>query len=273
MKRKATIDAWERKLAAIDDKDTENHDRDALATKKRRLNEGSNSVIPRPNFDPQPLALRRNSVASVPPSPVVISLDETQEEILPSQVTRAPPSVLNTPRSQHNLYLPSPVSSPSEPPAIANAPDVLAADDNNAPTHLEPVAEAPPAARFLEKALVWFARPRGIRRRAPAAKWERSISRERRLHSVDSLLMGCGWALDVHDHAQDERTWVDRGVIFVDDGEGAGKEWMAFVVKTLEERRASLGGKKSLKPIWIFDSAAWTCTDGNFETRALYRMD
>lgn len=123
-----------------------------------------------------------------------------------------------------------------------------------------------PGRNFLDNALVWFARPcRGF---SVTTTWSllSSISRRQRLHSIESLLLGCGWDVNSHEAVA---KW---GVIFVDTNGPAGKEWKGHILKTIEERRLALPFGQPRKPIWIFDVKSWNFERDDIESYALYRL-
>jgi hypothetical protein len=122
-----------------------------------------------------------------------------------------------------------------------------------------------PGMAFLEHALVWFAKPSG----RSDLSWKNCVPQQQRLHSVNSLLTGCGW------HTDDRGSvWAERGVIFVDESDEMGKTWKSYAMKAIEERRARLttiGPSKSLprKPIWVFDIKTWTFGNCDIQSQAL----
>ncbi|KAL0953402.1 hypothetical protein HGRIS_004641 [Hohenbuehelia grisea] len=70
-----------------------------------------------------------------------------------------------------------------------------------------------------------------------------------KLHSLESLLVGCGWAEDTTRHVYEGCQWVNKGVIFVED-----EAWLSYVRQAFTQRKAALGGRVgSSKPIWVFD--------------------
>jgi DNA ligase-4 len=124
-----------------------------------------------------------------------------------------------------------------------------------------------PGMVFLEHALVWFAKPSGCASGSSYWSWKNSFPRQQRLHSVESLLTGCGW------HIKDPSSaWAKRGVVFVDESDMMGKKWKSYAMEAIEERRARLTiirPSQSRKPIWIFDIKTWTFGKCDIQSHAL----
>lgn len=117
---------------------------------------------------------------------------------------------------------------------------------------------------FLLSSLVWLAKPCG----SSCPSWRPSsgqiVPQGHRVHSLETLLIGCGWSED-----GGCCEWVQRGVIFVDHD----KTWKEYIRKRLEETKARG------RPIWVFDckilayDALARVGEGEVEKQALYVMD
>ena len=123
---------------------------------------------------------------------------------------------------------------------------------------------------FLEHALVWFAKSSDHSSGPSHWSSNNSIPRQQRLHSIESLLTGCGWDIDDAGSA-----WAKRGVIFVDESDDMGKEWMSYTMEAIEERQARLINSKALsrKPIWIFDIKTWALGTCDIQNHALHCLE
>lgn len=80
--------------------------------------------------------------------------------------------------------------------------------------------------RQWKESLVWFAPQAGKDLFAcpSVAAWKKRIPRERRLHSLDSLLMGCG-----------EGRYGKQGVIIVDECDENGTKWKEVIAERVGE--------------------------------------
>ena len=126
-----------------------------------------------------------------------------------------------------------------------------------------------PRMDFLEQALVWFAKPSGCTSRPAVWSWKNSIPRQQQLHSIESLLAGCGWHADGAGSA-----WVTRGVVFLDESDDMGNKWKSYavnVIEHLQKTHKAISSLKSLarKPIWIFDIKSWTLEECDIQRHAL----
>lgn len=128
-------------------------------------------------------------------------------------------------------------------------------------------APSSPGMAFLENALVWFAGP--SRKSTPShnGALKRSIPRRQRLHSLESLLLGCGWHAEAH-----ESPWAVCGVIYIDGSDAVGTEWKGHVLKVLQERQASVPAGGARRPIWVFDSKRWQFDEDKIEAQALWQL-
>jgi len=101
--------------------------------------------------------------------------------------------------------------------------------------------------KFVQDAFVWFAQPCN----APRPYWRPPIKDllvgANRVHSLESLLVGCGW-----EDAVSSR--MKFGVIFVDDSTFDGQCWKEYALKTLQERHMLLEPDTKRKRIWVFDA-------------------
>jgi DNA ligase-4 len=130
-----------------------------------------------------------------------------------------------------------------------------------------------PIVKFIQDAFVWFAQPCN----APCPTW-RPPTKELlvgayRLHSLESLLAGCGWQAQ---EVTPSRT--KHGVIFIDDSTIHGRSWKDYALKTLQERHELLTPDMKRGGIWVFDAkllgyAALETTEGEVEHLAPWRFD
>lgn len=107
---------------------------------------------------------------------------------------------------------------------------------------------------LLTDAFVWFAKPRRGVAQPQMASLYRAVPSEQRLHSLESLLFGCGW----HPDELTGCDWIRRGVIFVDDSDDTGKHWKRYTLEKLEERKEIICREKKVeeirgKSIWVLD--------------------
>lgn len=126
--------------------------------------------------------------------------------------------------------------------------------------------------QFLEKAVVWLARPSN----APRPLWRvpshEIIPRGQQVHTLESLFAACGWNSSIDSSAErDDQMpvvsgcdWAHRGVVFVDDsvsGQDGMCDWKIYPLgRMLERKKAMLdldggistSGPTRAKPIWVF---------------------
>lgn len=104
-----------------------------------------------------------------------------------------------------------------------------------------------PIVRFLRDAFVWFAQPFNSPRPTWRPATQNFLAASSRLHSLESLMLGCGWQGGVAGR-------MKYGVVFVDDSSASGKSWKAYALKMLQDKHASLAPGISVMPIWVFES-------------------
>ena len=119
-----------------------------------------------------------------------------------------------------------------------------------------------PGMKFIQDSLVWFADRRISVSASLALK--KAVPRQRRLHSVESLLRGCDWHVD-----SPQVISAERGVVFVDDT----MEWRDTVLRLIEERRSKLSPNRPRKTIWVFDIHTWDFEREDVEGHAICRLD
>ncbi|KAF8074808.1 hypothetical protein FPV67DRAFT_1777589 [Lyophyllum atratum] len=285
-KRKATSDLWEGRLAAMDGRArarirrspspsplglpqatgvsggsprqtpgssttrfNNTHPRTSSSAPPLQITRGS-ATPAQPTIKPQPLATKTNLGTYMP------TFTSSQERKLNLEITRfSPPSA---PEKTQTSATPSKAAAPvpAVVPLIINPPTSSVDHSTTA------------GSRFLKNALIWFAKPRG--KSSPSSNWtlKSSVCRGQQLHSVESLLTGCGWCVDACGS-----TWADKGVIFVDESDAAGKDFADQSLRTIQERLLPLPAKGSRKTIWIFDTRSWTFDRENIEGQALHRLD
>jgi len=76
--------------------------------------------------------------------------------------------------------------------------------------------------------LIWLAQPAGVHHHPSFCMiaWKKRIPRERRLHSLDSLLLGCGWATGA--------TSGRQGIILVDECSDNWDKWKTLVLEKVK---------------------------------------
>lgn len=123
---------------------------------------------------------------------------------------------------------------------------------------------------FLASALVWVAKPRegGGSSHSSHRSRVRTLPHGQRIHSLESLLAGCGWSKGVLGSS-----WVERGVMFVDVSTVEGNKWKDYALEVVEQRRRSLPSEQARKPIWIFDLKTWSLSMEGHHRTALYLLE
>ncbi|RDB20889.1 DNA ligase [Hypsizygus marmoreus] len=260
LKRKATAEVWEERFATMDGRswtrENSSVEEDIRTPSPKRVRTKIDHLRTPPVTGSQvkpatrPLGPRTNAMSGV--STPTVAVDEDQSLVL--QITS--PVVSQKPdKSRMPLR--------ASPPMPTLAYDVFMPQAKSCEETLRSVESVPASgSKFLENALVWFAKPRG---KSTGSKI--SVPRTQRLHSLESLLLGCGWSMTLG-----EAIWAERGIIFVDDSCEAGTRWKEHVLKTIQKRRDSLPGGQARKPIWIFDTTSWSC-ENEVESRALHRLN
>ncbi|KAF8159724.1 hypothetical protein B0H34DRAFT_704613 [Crassisporium funariophilum] len=104
----------------------------------------------------------------------------------------------------------------------------------------------PPPEASQSSTMCWFAQSaNGGSRSCPNwAKWKKLIPRTQRLHSLDSLLLGCGWTADV------AQTEIERGIIVLELCAEAGSQWKGPVLETLLKMQTN--ARLNRAPILVF---------------------
>jgi DNA ligase 4 len=228
LKRKAETELWEERLASLDGRKVENR------SMKVNMNSSTKITQPVPK-----IALQ--AVTNIPlKTKVIIDLCSPDSE---TPITKTP--VMNKAfEGPENRYL---LSQPS------------------LKGTLSPTMSPPLSLLFWKNTVVWS--PRYQRRddiSISDAKF--TFPNGRRLHSFQSLLVGCGWQ-------STGRSWADveRGFILL---EPRG-EWLDHVQKKLKEIQAATSSNTGRKPIYILDkSINWLRlqTTSNVEELALVRF-
>ncbi|KAF5383833.1 hypothetical protein D9615_003674 [Tricholomella constricta] len=256
-KRKATGDLWEERFASMDGrarvKARINHSR--LPSPARLSYAASSSQRHRTL---QPLAPKTNLD---PVAPVTTAFAASQDRDLSLEIFH-----LSTSRRSRK----SPMSC-TESKATTNSPiptvvhKLFMPQPAPAENIYQPLMKKN-GTSFLENALVWLAKPRG--KTSYSFRWVKtSIPRAQQLHSVESLLMGCGWCAGVPGS-----TWADRGIIFIDESDAAGKDLARHALRLIYERSETLPADHPRKTIWIFDRKSWTFDAEDVEHQALHRL-
>lgn len=190
-KRKVVEEVWEERLMMVDGK-----------VKKRRgcaqgLDLGEEVLVPRP------LGLRTNTQWPSARSPVIVREmgKECAEDARACQGKEDIPIRTATP----------PLAEPAAPRSlqklgrIPNVIRVATPFGNNSvvePLTPRPTPKDPDGlnimARFLSDSLVWIARPCGSRRPSWRVASSKIVPAGQRVHSLETLMIGCGWFEDEH---------------------------------------------------------------------------
>lgn len=221
LKRKATKDLWEERLAALDG-------RRLSREKTISVTVGPSTPVLRKNVACPPLAIKTNTM----------NIASSSRLPSPGPLSGFPIQVLSLGPERSLPEAPFP-------PCKVSDGDLRF-----------------PGMIFIQGSLVWFADWRISVSASLALK--KAVPRLRRLHSVESLLLGCGWHAD-----SPEAISVERGVVFVDDTMG----WRDTVLGLIEERRSKLSPNRPRKTIWIFDIHTWDFEREDVEGHAICRLD
>ncbi|KAF7971295.1 hypothetical protein HWV62_21450 [Athelia sp. TMB] len=129
-------------------------------------------------------------------------------------------------------------------------------------------------ASFLAEKFVWLARPCNTPRPKGQASTRELLSGAMRLHSLESLLMGCAWARP--DGGLPAAARPRPGVIFVDWSTPEGQEWGRRCMDVLEEKAKTAPATR--RPVWVFETTALSLDifrqlDVDPEALALRRFD
>jgi len=278
-KRKATADAWEDKLAALDRKVSRQKGmKIKAAALERKAQKADNSFdVWQPVVALQPLGTRTN----VELSPTFIhsslhvhqSLDGISLCVVKSPLaTHATSSMLGN--ANLRTRYPSPIISLDKVPveyeneaSSSSISEVMVHHEKSSNQTFSADLGVTPMAKFLRNALVWFARSR-VGSRPYFPPWKKLVHQEHQLHSMESLLMGCGW----HQDTKIVCDWVECGIVFVDDSEDGGKEWKRYALEMLRERGATVAKGGMGKPIWIFNTWTLGFDADDIESKALFRI-
>jgi hypothetical protein len=79
----------------------------------------------------------------------------------------------------------------------------------------------------VESAVAWFAKPIG-KPCSSYLKWKKRFPREQRLHSLPSLLAGCGWT-------GDGGAVIKQGVVVIDKCDESGEKWKSSIGEILRQ--------------------------------------
>lgn len=101
---------------------------------------------------------------------------------------------------------------------------------------------------FAQDAIVYFAQCS----KTPCPSWRLSsrhlMTRASRVHTLESLLAGCGWQGTII--VPRKKT---HGIVFVDEATERGRDWKRYALKTLQEKHSQLVQKSGYLPIWILE--------------------
>jgi len=236
LKRKASMLTWEAKLAILDVRPTGKR---RFVSVPKPLHVMTNKPPMSPSCDGPIQSSRRDLNLRKEQTPSISKL------IYPfTELPRCPTSHLG-----------------SQPPEVVA--DIALPDDS----------KNDPISMFLDTALVWFGRSCNANRSlVRPLLCKRLVPADHLLHSLESLLVGCGW------NAQDGEEiklcgWVERGVIIIDTSESHGNDWRVYALGILEERRAMCANRKKGKPIWVFDATTLGPDAATkLESKVIYRL-
>lgn len=107
-------------------------------------------------------------------------------------------------------------------------------------------------ASFLVNKFIYLARPSNAPRPKGQASTRELLSGATRLHSLESILIGCKWAAP--SIGSPITTYSRPGVIFVDQSTPEGQEWGKHCMKVLEEETTIAPATRH--PIWVFEMTA-----------------
>lgn len=237
LKRKATADMWEEKLAQWDRK-TKNCRTPSPPHRYREnnLKHETKKRLFRPT--PPPFIAMTNTLNDIP------------QQYLP---TFKQQSLIPSPSGP-----PSPLSKQS--PAAVHNPNVVndSADEIHAQIIDKPVP-GPEALiigeEFLHNSLVWFARPISARFRkhcSACSSWKKAAL-EHKIHALESFLIACGWG------TSPASSGVLRGVIVVNEHDATQMKEMAL--KRLKECSQSVEFRQHRRVLWVFNCTAQTLKD------------
>ncbi|KAF9457521.1 hypothetical protein BDZ94DRAFT_1272939 [Collybia nuda] len=115
------------------------------------------------------------------------------------------------------------------------------------------VSNCSPGGLFPRNALIWVMKPQKSDRACYNAyrSWIHALTQRQKIHSVDSLLAGCGWS-----KGTPGSSWVEHGIIILDSCTEQGKKWQEYVLEVVEQQRRNLlvANEQTRKPIWMIDS-------------------
>lgn len=128
-----------------------------------------------------------------------------------------------------------------------------------------------PIVIFLRDAFVWFAQPCNTPRPTWRPATQDLVAASSRLHSLESLMLGCGW------QSGNIPSRMKYGVVFVDDSTASGRSWKEYALRTLQEKHASLTPGTGAIPIWVFKANVLEFEaleqEVNVDVLALWRFD
>ena len=224
-----------------------------------------------PEMLPSPAA---HTVTSPPSSPLfpVCPLSKTRIDS-PKDTHAAPSSPLASHQASANPLVPSP-----EPDRTTEHQRSLQSRDEGAQPASSLPAQTPhlPTLHtFLQDAAVWLARPATSSRPSWRAPSHTVIPLGGQLHSLDALLFACGWGEAA------PCSWVNRGVVFVDDADDA-RAYKELALSELATRRMQLLRQECTtrcKPIFVlsmallgYDALGTSVTAEELEARAICRF-
>ncbi|KAF8892101.1 hypothetical protein BD779DRAFT_1510846 [Infundibulicybe gibba] len=267
VKRKATVEMWTERLCLLD---------------SQKSKKSSPST-------PPPLANRPKAGPSqtVP----VLKLLSTNSYEMPLITTNTQPlitenrtQVRRTASTLENISL---FSQPATPPRIRDASRSSPANDSHISSCMPNVKATTSTGtrifntstkfdtgsrEFFETSLFWFAKPRTTPKMAPDWKKLDAIPHSSRLHTLESLLSGCGWRRNCDAPLSEGPSWIQRGVIFVNESDEANKATKAITLKTLESCETVLEPFTWRKPIWVFDCRTWSFGMQDLQNQAIYYL-
>ncbi|KAK0446631.1 hypothetical protein EV421DRAFT_1901481 [Armillaria borealis] len=141
------------------------------------------------------------------------------------------------------IHLTSPIACPPSPRSPETQP-------TKASLSSSPQLEGNPESKFLQDSLVFFVKSPSADSLPFARPWKKLVPHHCRVHTLSSLLDGCGWQVNGE---QCLSPWAKRGIIVIDKSRSATRDWEAYIHETMAKRKLSL---QTRKPIWVFDGSS-----------------
>ena len=258
MKRKQREDEWFRKLQSADGR----------SSTRRRVSDVMSWNDDTENLN-VPVAIQPKNFARPPAqamSPVTnlnseVNLSATPSTSVPIPSLKSSGALANLDPSFHAITAPKSVSQPQKAAAsLSSELSAMCACE----MHTVPAA----LSSFLEDAIVWFARPAGVKRPVGRTPSSQIVPLGQQVNLLDPFLLMCGWMKTAPPFSS---SWTQKGVIFVDD---KSQQWLTYPMEDLLQRRSELVCETSCqsmsKPVWvlsmrILEPRTWTTAGVAFD--------